>query len=151
MAASTPSAVITVGSRVTLAPGYQDVGDAGSGPLKPGDIGVVVTDDRSGCPYNIRAETGASVGKSWWYRAAAVKLADGPTPAGAAPAAAAAAAAVAVAAAGGGGPFVVNGRVRIRAVPVDEAVELQRGHGGWSPDMAGMLGSIGVIKKIESE
>jgi hypothetical protein len=38
--------------------------DAGGGPLKPGQVGVVIKNDGSnGQPFKVRA----SNGKEWWY------------------------------------------------------------------------------------
>ena len=39
-----------------------------------------------------------------------------------------------------GAPFSRGQRVRIREVPLAEARELQRGHGGWNPSMEPFVG-----------
>jgi len=44
---------IIVGARVVLAKGYGSMGDADEGPLKPGDLGVLIQDDKSGKPYKV--------------------------------------------------------------------------------------------------
>jgi hypothetical protein len=43
---------------------------AGSGPLKPGEIGVVAIDDGSTTPFKVKTPSG----KEWWYKAKALKL-----------------------------------------------------------------------------
>ncbi len=42
-------------------------------------------------------------------------------------------------------------RIRIRSVTVAEATELQRGHGGWRDSMAPLLGTEGVVERIDSD
>ncbi len=54
---------ITKGSYVMRAPGY-----TGDGPLNPGDIGVVINDDGSSVPYEVRTAGGAE----HWYEASAL-------------------------------------------------------------------------------
>ncbi len=56
-----------MGSSVKLSPDYEDYSDAEDGPLKPGDVGEVLIDDRSEKPYKVRAN-----GNDWWYKAAAL-------------------------------------------------------------------------------
>ena len=68
-----PAAVgFAVGSRVTLAAGYESSSDASSGPLRPGDEGAVVElgDKR----LKVQAKTGAKSGSSWWYDIPAIQL-----------------------------------------------------------------------------
>eukprot|EP00002_Diphylleia_rotans_P026181 TRINITY_DN5209_c0_g1_i1.p1 TRINITY_DN5209_c0_g1~~TRINITY_DN5209_c0_g1_i1.p1 ORF type:complete len:1235 (-),score=181.18 TRINITY_DN5209_c0_g1_i1:275-3979(-) len=67
---SAPTGVITEGSQVILSANYRHVGDAANGPLSPGVVGVVVRDDRSSVPYQVRSPDG----KTWWYRADALVL-----------------------------------------------------------------------------
>eukprot|EP01042_Synura_sphagnicola_P001742 gene1742-2043_t len=61
---------ISVGARVVLAKGYGSVGDADEGPLKPGDVGVLVQDDKSDKPYKVRV----AYDRTWWYRLEAICL-----------------------------------------------------------------------------
>jgi len=56
-----------VGTVVALAAGYDAAGDALSGPLRPGDRGVLVTSDGTATPYNVAFE-----GRSFWYKRLAV-------------------------------------------------------------------------------
>ena len=63
------SAHFELGDRVQVAEGYESVGDAGSGPLYPDDVGVVVT--ASG--RKVRVEFN---GTGWWYETRALMLAD---------------------------------------------------------------------------
>jgi spore coat protein U-like protein len=65
--AAAPPPRLVVGEKVTLSPDYTTKGDAKGGPLKPGDIGVVVKDDGSSKPFHVKAETGAKIDSSWWY------------------------------------------------------------------------------------
>jgi hypothetical protein len=60
----------TVGDSVVLTPDYASHADAGEGPLRPGETGVVEKDDGSDKPFHIRAN-----GRAWWYKAEAVMLA----------------------------------------------------------------------------
>lgn len=59
----------TVGDRVRLREGWESVGDASGGPLRPGDEGIVQEDDGSGCPFHVTTESG----RRWWYKAAAIE------------------------------------------------------------------------------
>ena len=61
------------GSRVMLSAIFDDCDDASGGPLEPGDIGVILTDDGSGKPFKVQKEGGDT---SWWYTKAALRLAD---------------------------------------------------------------------------
>jgi hypothetical protein len=63
---SAPSGKITVGSLVQVVDGADS-----DGPLKPGDIGVVIVDDGSSVPFRVRAPNE----KEWWYNASDLKLA----------------------------------------------------------------------------
>jgi hypothetical protein len=58
-----------VGCKVQLAPGFLSCGDARDGPLKPGDIGTLVTmtDSRYRVQFN---------GGVWWYDLRALELAE---------------------------------------------------------------------------
>lgn len=59
-----------VGDRVVLSTRHARAGDAALGPLRPGEPGVVVSDDAAqAAPYNVRA----SDGRTWFYRAAALE------------------------------------------------------------------------------
>jgi len=66
---------IAVGSKVELTSDYAAHSDAGNGPLKPGEIGVVTEVDGSTKPFNVKAPSG----KEWWYKAEAVKLVGSPS------------------------------------------------------------------------
>ncbi len=70
-----------VGDCVRLREGWESVGDASGGPLRPGQEGVVAEDDGSGCPFRVRTESG----RSWWYKPAAIEkvVARDASPAGA--------------------------------------------------------------------
>ena len=48
VAKSAPCGLIRRGGCVTVAEGYKGVNDAADGPLKPGELGLVVKDDLSG-------------------------------------------------------------------------------------------------------
>ncbi len=52
---------------------FEACSDAKGGPLKPGDIGTLRTDDGSGKPFHVEA----SDGRKWWYDEKAIELADG--------------------------------------------------------------------------
>jgi len=67
--ASTQSRKIKKGIQVELTANYKQYADAGDGPLKPGDVGVVIEDDGSSTPYHVKAN-----GKTWWYQADALKV-----------------------------------------------------------------------------
>jgi hypothetical protein len=62
-----------VGGLVRLAPGFEGCSDAAGGPLKPGDIGTLRTDDGSSKPFHVEA----SDGRKWWYDEKAIEPADG--------------------------------------------------------------------------
>jgi hypothetical protein len=67
-----------VGSKVTVSASYRDHGDAASGPLAVGGVGVLLEDDGSGKPYKVEA-----AGTTWWYKAEAIVAAgDGSAPPG---------------------------------------------------------------------
>jgi hypothetical protein len=61
---------ITVGSKVEVTKDYATYGDAGTGPLQPGEIGVVTADDGGLTPFKVKAPSG----KEWWYKAKAIKI-----------------------------------------------------------------------------
>ncbi len=56
-----------------LAPGFEACSDASDGPLKPGEIGTLRTDDGSGKPFHVEA----SDGRKWWYDEKAIELVGG--------------------------------------------------------------------------
>eukprot|EP00047_Mylnosiga_fluctuans_P004441 m.234548 g.234548 ORF g.234548 m.234548 type:complete len:1138 (+) comp12675_c0_seq1:83-3496(+) len=64
-----PAAAMSVGATVTVVPGYDTIEDAGSGPLRPGIVGVIVADDQSSKPFRVLAPNGSS----WWYRREALR------------------------------------------------------------------------------
>ena len=72
--APTPAAAIIVGSKVQLAIGFESVSDAGSGPLRPGDVGTVVKVRGAGdqTSFNVK---GPADGRTWWYRRSAIRIA----------------------------------------------------------------------------
>ena len=41
--------------------------------------------------------------------------------------------------------------VRIRAVTVEEATRLQKGHGGWADSMGPLLGTTGMVASVDSD
>ncbi|KAG2484953.1 hypothetical protein HYH03_016251 [Edaphochlamys debaryana] len=47
--------------------------------------------------------------------------------------------------------FAAGARVRIRAVPQEEAEAAQAGHGGWQPHMAAQLGRSGKVQRVERD
>jgi hypothetical protein len=49
-------------THVQLTKDYKDHGDASKGPLKSGEVGVVIADDGSSKPFHVRAANG----KEWW-------------------------------------------------------------------------------------
>jgi hypothetical protein len=61
-----------VGSKVKLAPGFEACSDAKDGPLKPGEVGTVRTDDGTSRPFHVEGMGG----KMWWYDADALELAE---------------------------------------------------------------------------
>eukprot|EP00002_Diphylleia_rotans_P018099 TRINITY_DN3506_c0_g1_i4.p1 TRINITY_DN3506_c0_g1~~TRINITY_DN3506_c0_g1_i4.p1 ORF type:complete len:1850 (+),score=318.73 TRINITY_DN3506_c0_g1_i4:3274-8823(+) len=62
-ASKSVSTVISVGGYVKLSDDYKQCDDASGGPLQPGDVGVVLQDDKSSKPYQVKSSTG----KTWWY------------------------------------------------------------------------------------
>ncbi len=58
---------------MTLAQDYTRFADAGGGPLRIGQFGVVLQDDHSGLPYHVRAEASDV---PWWYAEGALVRAD---------------------------------------------------------------------------
>ena len=71
----TPEGRIPVGAKVCLTPDYASYSDAAGGPLRIGDVGVVVTDDRGSKPYKVEFNS-----RSWWYEAKALMLSVPSTP-----------------------------------------------------------------------
>jgi len=74
--------IIAVGSKVELTSDYKNYGDAGQGPLKPGQIGVVIEKTGAKQPFKVKPQSGAFGGgfggtSEWWYMAEAIKLVDG--------------------------------------------------------------------------
>ena len=73
--APTPSVVqqetFSVGCKVMLSKDYDQFSDASGGPLKPGDVGTLVEDDRSAKPFKVEFK-----GKAWWYDRQALLVAD---------------------------------------------------------------------------
>ena len=63
---------ICVGDRVTLVSGYDQFHDAARGPLKPGDVGLIISCDIH-CGV-IRARVAVS-GRTWYYDKRALRLA----------------------------------------------------------------------------
>jgi hypothetical protein len=59
------------GDCVKLKAGWESCGDASEGPLEPGDTGVLVRDDESSKPYQVRADNS----RTWWYRVEAIERA----------------------------------------------------------------------------
>jgi hypothetical protein len=60
-----------VGCGVQLAPDFEEYSDAKEGPLKPGDIGVLIEDDGSSKPFRVEFD-----GKRWWYDRSALRVAE---------------------------------------------------------------------------
>ena len=58
---------------MVLSPTWRDIADAARGPLKPGEVGVVVNIDSSSVPLKVQAPCG----RSWWYKTAALQLESG--------------------------------------------------------------------------
>ena len=52
----------TEGDRVVLTSNYQAYSDARDGPMKSGDVGVLIEDDGSSQPFKVRFG-----GRDWWY------------------------------------------------------------------------------------
>ena len=58
--------------------GYEGILDAGKGPLKAGDWGVVEEDDGDEeKAFKVKARTGEKSGTLWWYDAKALKVYGG--------------------------------------------------------------------------
>ena len=55
-----------------LAPGYEMIDDADDGPLEPGMVGIVITDDGTEKPFQVKAPNG----QRWWYCPAAIMAAN---------------------------------------------------------------------------
>ncbi len=61
-----------VGCSIQLSSDYQLHGDAASGPLRPGDVGILMeNDDTSSQPFLVDFD-----GKRWWYARSALQAAD---------------------------------------------------------------------------
>ncbi len=54
--------------QVRLSYDFAQYDDASEGPLKPGDIGTLLEDDKSSKPYHVLSASG----KSWWYKKKAI-------------------------------------------------------------------------------
>ena len=67
----------TVGDRVRLSADYQRHGDASGGPLKPGDVGEIVSNDGSTVPFKVHFDS-----RDWWYAEGALQV-HAPAPASA--------------------------------------------------------------------
>jgi hypothetical protein len=68
---------------VTLAPGYADHSDAGDGPLRPGEVGMIIQyGGQTGRRFNVRAMNGSA--STWWYDTEALLLGGAAGAAGAA-------------------------------------------------------------------
>ena len=65
------SSSIVKGSFVTVSSEYESISDASSGPLSPGVYGVVIEDDSSDKPFQVKALVSES---TWWYVPRALKL-----------------------------------------------------------------------------
>lgn len=73
------SGPLGVGVRITLLPGSENRDDAGSGPLKIGDTGVVMEVDSSDRPLCVQTDKD---GERWWYsRRVLMRVPTGGTPA----------------------------------------------------------------------
>jgi hypothetical protein len=68
---------VTVGLKVMLAEGYQDCGDAASGPLQEGMEGVIVEASREP-GGRVRASTSMDSDRRWWYDRKALTFAASP-------------------------------------------------------------------------
>jgi hypothetical protein len=73
--------IISVGSKVELTSDYKNYDDAGQGPLKPGQFGIVI-EKRSNGSFRVKPQSGGFGGAlgggtcEWWYGAKALKLVD---------------------------------------------------------------------------
>jgi hypothetical protein len=63
--------LFSVGCGVQLAPDFEEHSDAKDGPLKPGDIGVLIEDDGSSKPFRVEFD-----GRTWWYDRSALRVAE---------------------------------------------------------------------------
>ena len=61
------------GTIVTLSPNFYQYEDAAKGPLSPGEVGIILQNDRSGKPYHVAAPNG----RTWWYCKSAIVAAQG--------------------------------------------------------------------------
>lgn len=68
---STPS--LEPGTIVTLSPNFYQYEDAARGPLSPGEVGIILQNDRSGKPYHVATPSG----RTWWYCKDAIVAAQG--------------------------------------------------------------------------
>ena len=96
VASSAPSRP-PVGCKVRLTASYKKVEDAELGPLKPGDVGKLLADDKGDTPFQVED----SAGTIWWYKEGAIEQVPDDKPAlpfggGASNAAAAAASAATI-------------------------------------------------------
>ena len=57
------------GDQVVLVSGYINFSGADEGPLKPGDIGIIIENDRSYKPFKIEFNE-----KTWWYDEKSIEL-----------------------------------------------------------------------------
>ena len=67
---SSTDQAFVVGCKVKLAQDYASRSDASGGPLKPGDIGTLIEDDKSSKPFQVEFN-----GKKWWYDRLALEVA----------------------------------------------------------------------------
>jgi hypothetical protein len=122
---------LAVGTRVIYC--GPDVGEDYDGPLRFGDIGTLLADDRSLKPYRVRADTGLQQGAEWFYALNSIRAA---TPEEIA---------VGTAAFGQRRMFAVGDRVRIQRISVPDVEFRQQGHGNFTSDMTLMLGNCGYV------
>ena len=54
--------------QVTLSDDFAQHDDAAEGPLKPGEFGTLLENDKSSKPYHVQSASG----KSWWYKKQAI-------------------------------------------------------------------------------
>ena len=62
---------IKEGDKVVLVSNYKTFSDSAEGPLKLGDVGIVMENDKSYKPFKIEFND-----KTWWYDEKAVELYD---------------------------------------------------------------------------